>query len=236
MRYPVITQATLQEYFTSLVSGEVADLRFAHEERGDGELLNVDNIERMLSPIAEVGSASLISGSDGDQDQVEGKMSILLLSALQDVANSVLDDPGFWAYLATGCLWPFVRLREPPESRRSDRYLIYINGVSSTECVPLRMYLRARALNRVDMIDMAGAIPGAVDFWRSHVIRVRTGSHPLMVRALVNQQAGNRMTTEPVRKYAKRINRRWSNQVLYLLNEDECARIAQDEREGLEPA
>ena len=41
------------------------------------------------------------------------------------------------------------------------------------------------------------------------------------------------MTVGPLREYAKRINRRWSNQVIYLLDEDDCRAIAEAEREGL---
>jgi hypothetical protein len=229
----VITLATVKDHLDDLIAGKVDDLRFAHEERGAGSPLDVDELEAALAPIA-AGSKDFVQVPEGDLDQLEGKLSVVLLEALKAVPISALDDPGFWAYLATGCLWPFVRLREPPESRAPERYLVYIDGRSSTECVPLRMFLRARALDRIGKAEMAGGIPGAVDFWRSHVIRVRTGSHPVMVGALVEQQSQNRLTTGPVRIYAKRINRRWSNQVLYLLNEVECARVAQSEREGLD--
>ncbi len=39
------------------------------------------------------------------------------------------------------------------------------------------------------------------------------------------------MTVEPLREYAKRINRRWSNQVIYLLDDDECSGDRRQERD-----
>ena len=38
------------------------------------------------------------------------------------------------------------------------------------------------------------------------------------------------MTVAPVREYAKRINRRWSNQVIHLLDASDCEEIASTER------
>jgi hypothetical protein len=236
MQYPVVPREAITEHLPRLLGSAVPDLRFACEQRGTGQGLDVSALEARLAPIALSASRHDEGTSVGDRDQLEGSMSVLLFEAVQGLPLSVLDDPGFWAYLATGCLWPFVRLREPPESRNPDRYLLYIDGRSNTECVPLRMYLRARALARADSLSAAGAIPDAVDFWRSHVIRVKTGSHPGMVRAVVNEQVADRMNTDPVRQYAKRINRRWSNQVLYLLNDAECEDIARDERADLQEA
>lgn len=234
MQYPVITESALRQYLRSLVDGEITDLRFAREPQGIGDPLDVDSLEIQLQEIADRAASEAISASDVDEDQVEGDMSMILFDALKHLPIPILDDPGFWSYLATGVLWPFVRYREPPGSRDADRYAIYLDGSSSSECVPIRMFLRARALDRVGLTTMAGAIPGAVDFWRSHVIRVRTGSHPPMVKALVQQQASDRMTTAPIRDYAKRINRLWSNQVLYLFDERDCERVAEAERESLD--
>ncbi len=234
MRYPVITASDLKQHFDSLLARQVEDLRGFAGEQGHGPYFDVISLEKELAPIVATVTDSGISLEDHDQDQIEGTMSIFLFDALSGVPTYVLDDPEFWAYLATGFLWPFVRWREPPEHRDIHRYRLYIDGRSNTECVPLRMFIRARALDRAGVREMAGVIPGAVDFWRSHVIRVRTGSCPKLVRALVKQQASDRMATVPVRAYAKRINRRWSNQILYLMDDAECEKIARLERE--EPA
>jgi hypothetical protein len=91
------------------------------------------------------------------------------------------------------------------------------------------MYLRAKAVE-ADM-SLASAVTRGTDFWRSHVIRVKTGSTPDLARAVTEQQRDDHMTVGPLREYAKRINRRWSNQVIYVLDADECRALAESERQ-----
>ena len=38
------------------------------------------------------------------------------------------------------------------------------------------------------------------------------------------------MKVDELREYAKRINRRWSNQALQILDADECKKLAESER------
>ena len=49
--------------------------------------------------------------------------------------------------------------------------MTYVDG--GKECVPFRMFLRAQAIRQEDDYSLAGALPKATDFWRSHVIRVQ---------------------------------------------------------------
>jgi hypothetical protein len=93
------------------------------------------------------------------------------------------------------------------------------------------MFLRARAVCEAGDCGLAQAIERGTDFWRSHVIRVKTGAKPGLARAVAEQQRDARMPVQRLREYAKRINRRWSNEVIYLLDEDECREIAESERD-----
>jgi hypothetical protein len=91
------------------------------------------------------------------------------------------------------------------------------------------MYLRAQVVQEDQ--SLASAVTRGTDFWRSHVIRVKTGSTPDLARAVTEQQRDDHMKVGPLREYAKRINRRWSNQVIHILDEDECRALAESERE-----
>jgi hypothetical protein len=233
MRYPVVISGDVRAALAQLEIGSESLLEVKIEERGTGERIDVEGLCSALA-ITAPGDEGCPAGLTGlDRDQVEGAMSLVLYEALEHVPVGALDDPDFWAYVATGPLWPFVQWREPLSSRKLESYLLYIDGKSSTECVPLRMFLRARALRIADVSELASAIPDAVDFWRSHVLRVRTGSHPRLVRAVAQQQFTDRMSTGPLRAYARRVNRRWSNEILYLLDDYECDELARVERQGL---
>jgi hypothetical protein len=196
---------------------------------GAGAPVESDELEAAVQAIRAALDARIASTfpHELDDDQFEGEMARLLLSGLADYPIEILDDPSFWSYLAAGPLWFFVRWREDPRLRKREVYHEYIDGRVNHACVPLRMYLRASA---VAGAELAAEIPKGTDFWRSHVIRVKTGSMPELARAIATQQRDARMTVDPLREYAKRINRRWSNQLIHLLDDDECSALAGEER------
>jgi hypothetical protein len=231
MIHPSLDSETLTAQLPRLLDGVRPDL--SGEERWVGEGTRLD-IEPLMGCVAEVEAALrerlAADEHELDNDQFEGLVSGQLHAVLRSYDVETLDDPGFWAWLSTGPLWFFVRWREDPDERKREAYEKYLNGRASQECVPLRMFLRAQAIERDGDYDLASSIPRGVDFWRSHVLRVRTGAKKELARAIAQEQRDDRLTVERVREYAKRINRRWSNQVLYLLNDQEARALARGER------
>lgn len=231
MIHPSLDGETLASQLPQLLDGSRSDL--SGEERWVGEGTQLD-IETLLKCVAGVEAALHERLAEDehelDDDQFEGLISGQLHAVFRSYDVETLDDPGFWAWLSTGPLWFFVRWRENPNERKREGYEKYVNGRASQECVPLRMFLRAQAIERDGDYDLAASIPRGVDFWRSHVLRVRTGAKKELARAIAQEQRDDRLTVKPVREYAKRVNRRWSNQVLYLLNDQESRTLAHDER------
>lgn len=190
----------------------------------------VDVIRGQLEQrLAAAGSPDL------DDDQFEGAMAADLHRCLVGFEIAVLDDPGFWRYLASGPLWFFTRWREDPAERKPETYHVYVDGTKNDSCVPLRMFLRAQAVVDDGDYRFASSIEKGTDFWRSHIIRVRTSTKPELARAVAREQEAEHMTVNVLRDYAKRINRRWTNEVLYILGENECREIADGERDAPAP-
>lgn len=211
MRYPVITPTKCSELAAHLWRGgePPIDLHAAWSGRGE----DVD-----LSPLETVAQEMIRatrSWADRDRDRLEGRESIRLLEALRHVSTEVLDDRGFWRFLSLRYFWQFIAWREEEAFVRGN-YLRYVDADSSAESVLPRMYLRARAVGGSPHAELASAIPEAGDFWRSHVIRVRTGSTPSLARAFATKQREARLTTTALREAAKRLNRTWTNVVLHL--------------------
>ncbi|MCZ7528916.1 MAG: hypothetical protein M5U31_00360 [Acidimicrobiia bacterium] len=71
----------------------------------------------------------------------------------------VLDDPGFWRFLAVEFFWSFVTWRES-RSREWDygRVLRHIDGTNCPRCV-LRAYNRSRIAGPDGDYELARAIP-----------------------------------------------------------------------------
>jgi hypothetical protein len=231
MIHPSLDGEILASRLTELLGGSVPNL--SGQERWVGEGARID-IAPLMERIAYIQAALqdrlAAAANELDDDQFEGLIGGQLHSVLRNYDVETLDDPGFWAWLATGPLWFFVRWRENPNQRKREGYEKYVDGRASQECVPLRMFLRAQAVERDGDYDLASSIPRGVDFWRSHVLRVRTGAKKELARAIAQEQRDDRLTVKPVREYAKRVNRRWSNQVLHLLNDQESRALALDER------
>jgi hypothetical protein len=232
--HPSLSSEAILEKLDDLIDGSIPDLANESANVGEGPMID---LPALLARIGEINVAldarkGGTAYEDLDDDQFEGEMATLLYDALSTYPVEVLDDPGFWAYLAAGPLWFFVRWRENPSKRKREGYYDYLDGRVNHACVPLRMFLRAQAVHKDGDTSLAAAVERGVDFWRSHIIRVRTGAKRELAHAVAKEQTDDHMTRDPLREYAKRINRRWSNQVLYLLDEDESRELASSERDA----
>jgi len=155
----------------------------------------------------------------------EGRYAGEVHRLLRDLPIEALDDPGFWRYLSLAHFWWFIAAREERAIERGNA-MTYVDG--GTECVPFRMFLRAQAIRDGDDYALAGALPQASDFWRSHVIRVKTATAPALARSLARLQVEKRMVSNDVRPFARRVNRLWSNIVFQNWDESECDALLRD--------
>ncbi|WP_420446246.1 hypothetical protein [Candidatus Poriferisodalis sp.] len=177
------------------------------------------------------------------KDPVEGRTALVLHQAISDsgAGYAVLDDPGFWRHMAMAYLWNFAVWREhgtffpkpsatgEPEVSSAQKFAVYIDGRRFHECVPTRMWLRVNVLGGQEL-DLAYKAHGGTDFWRSHILRVKAGEHPGIVRAMARRQAdeATRLTTGPLREFAKQLNRTLQNLVPAMLD-DEAADLLVEE-------
>ena len=207
---------------------------------GEGDDLDVTPLEDAQVQIEGLLDSEETQGSD--PDQLEGKAACVLFRALTDAGAdaAALDDPGFWRYVCLAHIWNFAAWRQPaafagkrsaegmPETPASLKS--YVDGNRPHECVPVRMYLRVKALGGLEHADLASAVSDGTDFWRSHILRVKVGEHPPIVRAMVRRQAndGTRLLTDDLRELAKDLNRTLTNVVPALLDDDAAEDLVGD--------
>lgn len=158
---------------------------------------------------------------DKDRDRLEGKAAVILYNSLHNINAAVLDDSGFWRYLSLKHFWHFIAWREEGAFKR-DNFLKYVDGENYSEGVLNRMFLRVCALGGSRYGHLAWMLPHATDFWRSHILRVRTGTAPPVTRALVRKYGEERLNTEELREFAKRLNRLWTNVLLNTYSDHEA--------------
>ena len=230
-----ITEAAAQPDRARLHDLE-ADLDDTVSWLGDAPELDVDRLRHAqlrIEQMAEDEAGQL------DLDQIEGKAACVLYEALVEAGTptEALSEAGFWRYVSLVHMWNFCVFRQPsafkatPEPRESHKQ--YIDGEISYLCVPSRMYLRVTALGGRDHAQrdgLAWAVRGGTDFWRSHIHRVRVGEHPAIVRAMVRRQSAEetRLSTLPLRTFAKELNRTLTNLVPSLLDDEDADRFVRE--------
>lgn len=219
MRYPVLAPHKCRELAQQLVEGKTPAVEAAVQWSvvGDDADLDLGAVEDIARRITE----QALEWTDPDRDRFEGRVSIHLYQVLSTLPPEVLDDRGFWCYLAIRHFWDFIAWREEGPFAR-ENYMKYIDAASPTESVLTRMFMRARAVRGPVGAHLAGGIPEATDFWRSHVVRVRTGWAPPVASALAQRQLEDRLTVKPLRATARRLNRMWSNIVPYVYDDEEA--------------
>jgi hypothetical protein len=218
MRYPILPLTKCRELSARLLGGSDVVVDVHAEWTGSGDELD-------LEPIAEAGRLIARRASewtDKDRDRFEGMAAIRLVESLEHVPVEVLDNRGFWRFLSLRFFWAYIVWREETPFSKGN-YLKYVDATLGTECVLTRMYLRARAVRGPGASELAAGIPHGTDFWRSHVLRVRTGTAPAIARAFAHKQAETRLMTDPLRQAARRLNRTWANVILHVYEDNEAS-------------
>ena len=222
MRYPTLSNTNTVGLSEQLAGGQDPSVDPHVEWFGSGD-------EVALAPIADAADAmarEFREWTDSDRDRFEGKAATALFKALENVPPEVLDDRGFWRFLSIRYFWAFIAWREEVAFSRGN-HLKYVDAVRSTESVLPRMYLRIQAVGGEHHGPLAAAVPHGTDFWRSHVLRVRSGSVPAVARAFARKQAGDRLMTDSLRQAARRLNRTWANVVLNVYDDSEATDLIQ---------
>lgn len=221
MRYPTLDKTTAQELLEQLVRDETPSIDARANWAGTGDDLDLRQLDQVLSALQQQVVELSAGRSKVDTEVFEGHVAAAVHQSLAVVPSEILDDRGFWRYLALSRFWWFVSWRERKPIAEG-RGLTYVDAVQSVMAIPSRLFLRGQAVMRNGDYSPAYVLPRSTDFWRSHVLRVKVGSAPNLTRAFVRLQAEKGMSTDTVRAYARNLNRTWSNVVLHLYEEDDA--------------
>lgn len=228
VRYPTLGYAATRSIVHRLLTGAPVDVAEHVVPVGDETAPVLD-----LGQLQSLGEAlpATIERFEGesetvDKDELEGRLAIDIYASLSPtrISLDVLDDPAFWRYVGTRHLWPFVQWREPAVEPGADWVKIapYVDGLRASECVALRMFVRASIGEEAGAVELSSAVLRATDFWRSHLVRVGTGAVPPLARALIEQQARDRHRADDIRATARKVNRTRTNVLMYEYEESEA--------------
>ncbi len=218
MRYPRLSARRCSELADQRMEGHEPPFDAEPELHGSGDELDIQRLDDAAHEIMGLLPRTRLAG---ELDEVEGQAAVVLYKALEGVPVPVLDDRGFWRYLSIELFWDFIEWRERKPFQRGN-HMRYVDGESSVLAVLPRMYLRVAALGGAEHGELSSAVKNGTDFWRSHILRVRTGTAPALTRALVRFQARHQLRRDDIREVAKRLSREWTNTVLTMYDDDEA--------------
>lgn len=227
MRYPTFTDAAVKDFSARLIAGEQIEASAFDgaaqwiDVKAGGVDVDLAQLRGAVAAVIDGLGADVKGDLWKDVDRVEGHLALLTFPTFDALPIEVLDDGGFWRFLSIGVFWPFIAWRESSAIERGNADT-YVNGRRNTENIPMRLYLRARAVDGEQRDDLASAIPQAADFWRSHVLRTQTASAPVLARSLATMQLDSRMAAKEIRPLARRLNRVWTNALLFLYSPAEA--------------
>jgi len=169
-----------------------------------------------------------------DTERVESEFCGPVHEALCKLPIEVLDDQSFWRYLAVRYFGEFILWREN-NALANDNISKYFVAGTGVESIPLRLFLRGQSIRSSQgSYDLAKSVPAGTDFWRSHILRVRTGRATPLARSFAEMQSRDRLTRDPLRQLAKLINRMWTNVWLTEYGPGECDKLIKRLREKVE--
>ena len=226
MRYPILTRSKTEALARQLVSSQhTPNWELERSWVGSGQEVDLKSLGKVMGAMHEAFEQRDPKKVSDSPEAFEGRFAGDVHRTLRNLPIEALDDPGFWRYLSLVDFWWFVKVREAPAIGRGN-VMTYVDG--GKECVPFRMFLRAQAIRQEDDYSLAGALPKAADFWRSHVLRVKTGTAPPLARSFARLQVEKAMVSDDIRPFARRINRLWSNIVFQEWDDDDCDRLLAD--------
>jgi hypothetical protein len=216
------------ELVAQLVAGEQPSIDAVATWQGTDESIDLEALDIVLEGLQD--RLASLAADLKDKEPFEGEVALAVYSFLEEIPTEVLDEPGFWRYLALSRFWWYIAWREA-EPIANGNAATYTDARRNTEQIPLRLYLRAKAVAESEP-GLVKDLNRSTDFWRSHVIRVRTGSAPRIAAAFARMQSGDqRLNTTPLRAYARRLNRTWTNVHLGLYDETRATALIEELRE-----
>jgi hypothetical protein len=202
---------------------------------GDSKPINLTRLEKVAAELERTArSPDLATATARELERVESEICGAVHEALCTLPIEILDDQRFWRYLAVRYFGEFIVWRESKALANGNIAKYFVAG-TGVESIPLRLYLRGQAVVSPNgTYELASAVPAGTDFWRSHVLRVRTGRSSPLARSFAEMQSKERLATTPLRQLARLINRMWANVLLTEYGQRESSNLIGQLRAKLE--
>jgi len=220
-RYPTLGRGVAVSLAAALLEGAPPTVEDKSEWRGTGPDIDLRPLDVAIDGPREALKAAK---RKPDAEVFEGRLAAAIHPSLATMPPEALEDEGFWRYLALSRFWWFISWREAAPLGRGN-VSVYVDARQPAESIPLRLFVRAQAVEHAGGYERGFLLSKSADFWRSHVLRVKTGTCPALTKALVDFQKQRQLPAGELRELAKLLNRTWSNIVLHTYSYEELTEL-----------
>lgn len=221
MKYPSISQVEMRDFIVELRSGSLGaqpKIVFHGEETSLDDGL-IDGFVRDFNALYEGCVRGITKSKEKKFVEFEQQASPLLISLLEQLPVRLQFDPGFWSYL----------------SYRVVNVIIWRYPINDKEGWGKNFVQTHTQSDFVDGFLPRLAIKGLIakgskaaealvqqDFWRSHILRVKTGFSPNVSKAFAELVANEGTVVDTQRTMAKSIRSQRSNVIFEVLTIDQA--------------
>jgi hypothetical protein len=249
MSYPKMTEAEVSRFVTEVlirddISEEVVEEFFTELKITDAGVLDLSKVEHAATDLFEKCRKTKKFGANLDQLEIDATAGVF--SAFDGLPLPALGDVEFWSYCSARYFWGFISLRQrssilKARGQRVKQMLSedalaaeeesvplrrYVLGKDHYQ-IPLRLFLRGQAVNGDGAFIEDNPVEKATDFWRSHILAVRTAAYPSWARPLLGAQSKAKYKIDDQRPAARKINRIRANVSPVLHSEAEAKAIVE---------
>jgi hypothetical protein len=221
VKYPSISQIEMKDFVSNLRNGSAEvepKVLFSGEENSLPDDL-IEGFVRNFIELQEACSRGLTKSKDKKFSEFEQQASPLVVALLKKLPLKVQFDPGFWSYLSFRVA-NVISWRYPPNDKEGWGKNFVQTHTQSDFVDGFLPRLAIKGLIEQGS-DKAAALTQQ-DFWRSHVLRVKTGFSPKVSQAFAELVVDEGIVVESQRAIAKSIRSQRSNVIFELLSSDQA--------------
>lgn len=216
MKKPTITQSDMHEFVDELRKGNPIEVRVVYV--GDDNSVAQELLDDFVSSVVllkESCSKGIAKSKDKKYSDFEREASPMVANLLRQLPLSCKFDPGFWSYLSYRIADVIIWRYPPNDSDGWAKNFVASHTVSDF----IDGFLPRIAVKGLVAEGSTGSTAlTQQDFWRSHILRVKTGFSKNVSQAFAEAVISDEIVVEKQRSMAKLIRSIRSNVIFETLS------------------
>lgn len=223
MKIPTLLQTEINEFIESIRQDKpyLPKVTWSGEENALSEAALEDFVSQAMETFRS-STAGITKSKEKKTESLELALTKLTLDFFNQIPDQAKFEPGFWSYLSFR-LSPIIVWRYPPNDKEGwGRNFVAKHSPSDfIDGFLPRILVRGQIAQGSELSESFLQ----QDFWRSHILRVKTGFSQTMSQSFAEKVVREKLPVENQRTAAKKLRSIRSNVIFELLNKPDCEKL-----------